>query len=559
MRVEVTSEFRRIESLPRRNWEDFAAEAVELLTKELRTSYGSMRLRDVQAVALVEAYNQRGLFAPLGVGTGKTLISLLAPTVMRAERPLLIVPAQLRDLTINKHIPELSEHWKLHPGLEVVSYNKISNDPDFLKNKNPDLIIADECHLLRHRTAARTKRFIRHMSANPDCRFVGMSGTVTRKSLKDYAHLAEISLREGSPLPRAHSDLQRWAGVVDMQSENPFASPQVQPGALLNFVQDTDWPDEMDVPNRYDRMIVATRNAVRERIMSTPGVVATTKSSLACSLNITLNDWQKPAAMTAHLRTLADSGVTPSGELVTEPLDAWRKGRELSCGFYYEWEWRLEDEPNRIEWLIRRKEWRQFVAERIRYSHTYDTEMQVAQACVKGKIDSQGTYEGWVSIRDLCEPTTVPRWYTNSFVNEVATNASNIGDCIVWVEQVAFAEMLAEQSGLPYFGAGCGDAICDHVNGRLGPCIASIASNSTGKNLQAYSKNIVAVPPTSGVAWEQMLGRTHRPGQDADSVEVDVYQHTGPFRDAFGKAQANALFLKQSTGQEQKLCYAAII
>ena len=60
-------------------------------------------------------------------------------------------------------------------------------------------------------------------------------------------------------------------------------------------------------------------------------------------------------------------------------------------------------------------------------------------------------------------------------------------------------------------------------------------------------------PPSSGQAWEQLLGRTHRPGQEADEVWVGVFQHTRPFRKALQTARGDADYILRTLGGVQKL------
>jgi superfamily II DNA or RNA helicase len=55
------------------------------LTQKLRTENGTMTLRPIQAQALSELEQCQGLFAPIRVGGGKTLISLLAPALLQAN------------------------------------------------------------------------------------------------------------------------------------------------------------------------------------------------------------------------------------------------------------------------------------------------------------------------------------------------------------------------------------------------------------------------------------------------------------------------------------------
>ena len=78
-------------------------------------------------------------------------------------------------------------------------------------------------------------------------------------------------------------------------------------------------------------------------------------------------------------------------------------------------------------------------------------------------------------------------------------------------------------------------------------------------NLQKYCQNLVLSPSPSGATWEQLLGRTHRPGQQADEVEVVVYQHSPEFREALEKARANSEYIEASTWQRQKLNFATIV
>ena len=94
--VQHTRELERVLRLPRRQWggadsDRWAAE----LSAVLRLAQGSMTLRPIQAQALFEAGTLRGLFAPIGVGHGKTLITALAPYILQSRRPLLITRANL--------------------------------------------------------------------------------------------------------------------------------------------------------------------------------------------------------------------------------------------------------------------------------------------------------------------------------------------------------------------------------------------------------------------------------------------------------------------------------
>ncbi len=63
-------------------------------------------------------------------------------------------------------------------------------------------------------------------------------------------------------------------------------------------------------------------------------------------------------------------------------------------------------------------------------------------------------------------------------------------------------------------------------------------------------------PPPSGRVWEQLLGRTHRPGQLADEVHVDVVIGHPNVRDDIMQAYMDAEYVRDTTGQPQKLLLA---
>lgn len=60
-------------------------------------------------------------------------------------------------------------------------------------------------------------------------------------------------------------------------------------------------------------------------------------------------------------------------------------------------------------------------------------------------------------------------------------------------------------------------------------------------------------PPSSGKIWEQMLGRTHRPGQEADEVEVYVHLGCRALFDSFEQARADCRYQEHVLGSRQKL------
>ena len=244
--------------------------------------------------------------------------------------------------------------------------------------------------------------------------------------------------------------------------------------------------------------------------------------------------------------------TTPHAEEVTDAVDYWRKARELSQGFYYRWEW---NGPVDEEWLEARSAWRSFVRRTTRRDIKRDTELRVVQACMNDEIYSP-EFVIWQGIKDRANPTTVAEWICDSFLQDVIKQAKD-KDMLVWFEQRAVGDRLEELTGWPLFN-GDGTGLEKQLE-KGGPVLASVRSHGVGANLQKYCQNLVLSPSPSGATWEQLLGRTHRPGQESDEVEVVVYQHSQEFVEALEKARINSEYIESSTWQRQKLNFATIV
>lgn len=524
--VAETIEFRRILALPRVTWPDPQAVAQEL-EAELRLPDGEQHLWPVQAMALASIVLNHGGFFPIGVGCGKALISILAAAVLPCRRPLLLVPASLRDQTKEHVLPLLRRHWKVPQHLRVVGYSELSleKNADMLDELQPDLIVLDECHRVKNPKAGRTRRLTRYLRAHPSTMVVAMSGTVSNRSILDYAHILEWCLRDGSPLPQPWTERQEWAAVLD---ERTMLRP-VGPGALWRFCEGDETP----------------RQGYRRRLVSAPGVVASAEGQLGTSLRITAAPIKTPRAVLAMMQELRDTWTTPNGDLLCEAVEVWRHMRELALGFWYRWKF-----PPPDGWMQARQEWKRYVRDTITFSRRgLDTELQVArEAAAKGDVPQ---WIEWSAIKDAFAPETVPEWIDDFAVEAVVKWLAEPGIC--WVEHRAFGAALAAR-GIPYFGAGDNEIL---TTGHTS-IAASIAAHAEGKNLQRWSRNLVTSTPTSGKTWEQLLGRTHRQGQEADEVTVEVFLHAPELRASFEQAQGDAQYLEQTLGGRQKLCYADI-
>lgn len=162
--VRTSSELRRILELPRRTWSAEATEAlVEKMTALLKRPEGTQRLKPIQAIALYETALCGGLFGPIPVGHGKTLISLLAFWVLEAKQPLLLLPAALIKKT-EREMKKYAEHWFFPNNIVIHSYEILGRVQGArILSQGWDVVVADECHKLRNKRAAVTRRMSRFM------------------------------------------------------------------------------------------------------------------------------------------------------------------------------------------------------------------------------------------------------------------------------------------------------------------------------------------------------------------------------------------------------------
>jgi hypothetical protein len=539
--VRRTSELARIVGLRRRRWSDaHAEEMARRLTAELKTPNGQMALRPVQAVALAELRAVRGLLAPIRVGAGKTLISLLAATVLGSHRPVLLVPAKLKAKT-ERELTVLRRHWRIHPKIVLVSYELLgrADHAELLERLNPDLLVCDEAHRIKNPKAAVSRR-VRRWLARGLCVLVAMSGTITRRSLWDYAHLSVCALGAAhAPVPCRWSELEEWSDALDETK----GDRTVGVGALERLVG----PAEASICDPVARC----RLAFRRRLVETPGVVATEERALGTSLRIQAWHLTQPRAVQEALAKLRATWELPDGTPLADALAIWRQTRELALGFWYRW-----DPPAPVSWLRARKEWCSACREVLSGNHrNLDSELQVARAVDAGHYPKLvGPLARWRAIKDSFVPNPVPEWISD-YAIEACSQWQHREKGIVWIEHRAWGDRWD-----PYYGAQgrnrCGVMIED-ADPRFG-LGASIASNSEGRNLQAWSKNLITSPPSSGQLWEQLLGRTHRDGQEADEVEATFLVTCPEHLESFAQARRDARYVEQTQGQPQKILYADV-
>lgn len=545
--VPDTAELRRIAFLPRRRWQDDPG--LEQLTADmtawLKTPAGTMTLHQLQAKALEEIHDFGGLFASIPVGDGKTLITFLAAVVLGVTAAVVLIPAKLRGKT-RREFNVLAQHWIRHPKLGVLSYETLSRDGGMAKllRLQPQLILADEGHRLKNTDAGCTRKIRQYLREYPDTVFVDLSGTPTTRSIREYGHRIRWALGENAPLPKGEA-ITAWADAID---EKIPPTRRMQPGALMRLCGDVEIEG---MAKDSSSTLSNVRQAYQRRLSETPGVITVEGRSICTSLSITTADFDLKGAGSREFELLKDNWEVPGGEPFTEAVDLWRHCRELACGFVYKWR-----VPGPDDWLEARRQWSKFVRDILgRGYKNVDTEMQVANGCLRGKFDDT-LYATWKAIRPSFEPETIPVWVHDKTL-KFAADWLRRERGICWVEHRAFGEKLASLTSLPYFAKG---GVCNGIpiEEATGGVIASIASNSEGRNLQRWRTNLITSPPPNGRILEQLLGRTHRQGQMADEVSTEICIVCKEQWEGLQQALLDAQYVQDTTGQPQKLLYADV-
>lgn len=546
--VRFTPEVHRILALPRRKAAITDA-LVDELTEALKRKAGTQRLFPVQALALLEAMLHGGVVGNIDVGEGKTLITFLIAHVLEAKRFLLLLPSKLIEKTIREH-EAYAKHWHVTPleNIKILSYESLGriSHETAIEDYQPDLIGGDEIHRVKDRRASCTKRVIKYMRAHPETRFVGFSGTLMSKSITDFAHIVRWALKDGSPVPATVAELEAWAWALDDKLDE---SVRWDPGALLKFCEPEDIVE--------GDSIATARKGFRRRLLETPGIVSTLSRSddAKCSLYISPFRTKYEPITEEYFERLRSTWTLPNGQELILAADVWRHAREMALGFYYVW-----DPAPPKAWLDARRDWQTFAREVLSRSRTYDSEEHLAKGVREGKVSDGGLLARWRLVQSTFRINQKAVWFDDSALHACAEWMHANPDGIVWVEHIAFGERLAAVSGRKYYGAeglsADGELLSSDV--APGPVIASIRANSEGRNLQRWCKNLVTSPPDEDGLCQQLIGRTHRRGQTADEVTVEIFLTCREHASSFRHAMSGAVALRDTLGAKPKLLLADV-
>lgn len=526
--IRCTGEIDRILSLPAR------PEADPALVQGLSRAFSSTgTLRDEQAVLLREVAAMRGAFAPMRVGSGKTLPTFLIPLILQSRRPVLVLPAKLKAKTKSDYA-RYAREWSIKMP-EIVSSSIIShpNHEQWLFENQPDLLMMDEAQFVRDRSTTTTMRIEAYIEA---CRtyerqrglpfgsrlvVVALSGTLITESLLDYYHIVRWCLGDAAPVPPSEAEAERWSLALDR--DVPLLD-RIQLGELSRF------------PGGFHEFFRGRR-----------GIVPT--SGAGCSASISIARWRPtlPDVLREAVRFVETTGFRPDGEAL-EDLEIPEVIQQLCMGFYYVWD------PLPPDWWLKpRRAWNFYVRSVLEKRMPGLDSMKLIRDAVDGMrqpppdhAEGVRLLERWREVKDQFTPNSVPVWLSYEMVGKAIKQARD--GCLIWVAHTAVGEAF-EAMGVPYYRGGQ-----NPEQAPPGRTIAvSMDAHTEGKNLQAWHRGLWTALYANPNLWEQGIGRMHRPDQHADNVHVDMIEVSDYHRRTIDKVRKKAAHVGRASGFEQKL------
>ncbi len=604
----------------------------------------AFKLYPVQVKAMMQYHDYGGLICPIPVGGGKTLVSVLiandAFVHFGKRRIILMNPPNLIDQLRDTELPFYRRHISINvpiywiagknagkrmmlakskrAGLYVISYSLLSGaqGAEILDAIEPDLIIGDEIQsIASSNVSARGRRF-KNAVKKFSPQLVGLSGTITKKSPRDYHFLVVNALQENSFMPRPNNIAEEWSKIIDcnacsIDEFHPNSAPQ--PGPIMPLI---DWakknfPELLDNNNKtiFQNNLIGFSASYAIRLKTTPGVVAAEGDQLGIALRITnidsLNKHEYSSTLKdedSHgykelkrlVKQLTEEWVAPNGDEIEHAMHIWRWRYELEgFGFYNNLFWPTAEKvalkrgisvPDATGILDRSKEHhgldqeflkllRKWISKKGRKSldtkflicgdmyrngaanvghELYMTYCQVREANFEGIIEREKEIVRVCDFRVNKIVEWAKKWHKKHPNN----------GAIIWVKNRGVAEWLrdkfiAEDLPMLYCPAGKkGKAnLEDRTRGNMF-AIASISSYYKGLNLQYhhYAEFYAQFPREAHIA-EQSLGRVHRNEQPKDECRIFGSWDSEFDRVLLASCLNDAAYIHQTT-QKQKLLYA---
>ena len=618
VKVSGTTDMRRIVSLP------IAAPLTEQQLQAASDEFVKARAR-VEGFSLWEpqarvvlAYREfGGCFAPITVGGGKTISSLLCAQIGYLERdhrrialmvPPRLVPKTMHDLRAARRkvtfdVPVtnmygLGKRERMaiakspRKGVFIYPYSflQVQDGYELLRAMGFTLYIMDEAHKLKNLGAPSTRRWVHCVDElvadGQRVEMVPLSGTLSTKGIRDYYHLVTRALHERSPVPLLHSEANEWDDAIDVNAET---DPRAGSLSMLITWARQNFPDASLPQSRS-----GFRTAYKLRFENTEGVVCAGDANVGASLAIDFLETEIPLGhpgakeLLEHTALMQKALITPTGEELPHALLAWKWLYELSSGFYNKRVW-PEPEALAHGQRISIEEAR----ERLRKAKIYEDKQKVYHKRLKVWFDEFGEpgldtpltvgnhmarhgslkvgkelFRLWTEMKDSDFPDRPEKLRVPVRVCDFKARAavewakSRKSGCILWVHNHAMrhwlVDLLREETARKVIDGAAGDQevereLLDPSNAKA-IMVLQMGSYKEGHNLQyMHDMLFVQVPRQADVA-EQCIGRVHRPGLEADEFTAHFLLSTETDEMAFAAACNDALYIDE-TLTSQKLMY----
>lgn len=590
------------------------------------------RVRSVVPTGVQEVYDlsvpETHNFVANGVVVHNSFLDIEAILALGLKRQarqegLLLVPAslirQIYDdyLLLAEHfiVPEIVVHVGARdltcaqpgqPVLHVMTHDAISHPRNsaFIEQLCPAALIIDEVDAFAALESSRGLRLSRFMEEHGErVKFCGWTGSLTDKSLTDFAHLCAYAFRLGSPMPIDEDVVEDWARCLDAV---PAPCP---PGALLQLCG----PQEAEGSD-LDRV----RAAFHRRLAETPGFIITETAEVHV-----MGDDGRPTEQMVEL-VVTSRAVPAIPPIVVEALGKVRQNfrpdtlvgnrfddpiedelqkariaREVACGMFYRYKFPRGEPSDAIkEWYAAKSAWfserREMMLRGRRYLDSPklcedaakrawgdlpQQEVQGAGMPCDCGVDDTGDHDRECASLALRQSVALPEWRAESwpwwrdvmdtvqpeqeacrlhpFVVEDAAAWGGDRRGIIWYSMAELGQWINEISGLPLHagGPGAGPRIMREIREGATSIVASIKSHGRGRNgfQFKFSDQYVINTMSSSKLWEQLLGRAHRTGQKKGVVTTEVCLHTPELRKSFDQALLRSDYVKSVLNQTMKL------
>ena len=326
---------------------------------------------------------RRGLGAVLSVpaGGGKTLLARQVWQRHGQPDTLILCPAAL--------VGQIDHVLARRPEtVKALSYERLANpSADTRIDFVPSLVILDEAHRVSRDSVVY--RILQRLKERHNPTIVCMTGTLMRRSLRDYAHLFALALDENSPLPRDPGEIDLWADALD---ENVPYDRRARPDAICRL---------FDTPSKD---LDTLRSLLYASLSEHPQVYMPLSAETA-GPGLTIR-WYRPGQMfrlsgsedpadrqryeqLARWVDAVDSGTDPMGNTILDGFAAGRLRRTVPLG----WLHLPKDLPREI--LIARADWEHLVKQEIAAGRAL-SEGRVAQI---PSIRETAVYKRWSAVR----------------------------------------------------------------------------------------------------------------------------------------------------------------